>query len=40
MSLGTILIFLIGLAILIMIVNLIHFILRIIELAEDERERF
>lgn len=36
----TILAFLIGLAVLILIANIIHFILKITELAEDEQERF
>ncbi len=40
MGLTTILISLIGLAVLILIANVIHFTLRITELAEDEQERF
>lgn len=40
MELATILISLIGLAVLILIANVIHFILKITKLAEEEQERF
>lgn len=40
MSVATILIFLLGLSVLILIANLIYFMLKIIALAEDEQEKF